>query len=234
VSVSLLDAAMANPWAALRTVLDGPLHPGGTEATADLLDRAGVGEGTRLLDVGCGTGESLALARDRGARAVGLDRGPGGSGALRGELTTLPVHDDAVDVVLSECVLSLAGDPDRALAEARRVVPTGGHLAISDIVAGDPPDLPAPMANALSLGGARDREALRAGVADAGFAVESIEDRRGDLLAMRDQIAAAVDYERLLAALGERGERLLAGIEDLEAAVEEGRVGYVSLVATAE
>jgi len=42
-----------------------------------------------------------------------------------------------------------------------------------------------------------------------------------------------VDYRGLLALAGERGRRLLAGVEALEAAVESGRVGYVSLVARA-
>jgi hypothetical protein len=51
---------------------------------------------------------------------------------------------------------------------------------------------------------------------------------------MRDDLRSKVDYEGLLGALGERGEGVRAGIEDLEAAVEEGDVGYVSLVATVE
>jgi hypothetical protein len=48
---------------------------------------------------------------------------------------------------------------------------------------------------------------------------------------MRDRMMKAIDYERLLALLGERGDRIEAGIEDLESAVESGRVGYVSIVA---
>jgi hypothetical protein len=42
-----------------------------------------------------------------------------------------------------------------------------------------------------------------------------------------------VDYERLLGSMGDRGQRLLDGIDELERAVEDGRIGYVSIVATA-
>jgi uncharacterized radical SAM superfamily Fe-S cluster-containing enzyme len=55
-----------------------------------------------------------------------------------------------------------------------------------------------------------------------------------DLLAMRDELQSTVDYEGLLPALGEQGQQALAGIEELESAVEDGDVGYVSLVATVE
>ena len=55
---------------------------------------------------------------------------------------------------------------------------------------------------------------------------------RDNLLAMRDELAGTVDYERLLGLLGETGQRALDGIETLESAVESDRVDYVSLVAT--
>lgn len=50
---------------------------------------------------------------------------------------------------------------------------------------------------------------------------------------MRDRVRERVAYERLLGALGERGDRLLAGIRAIEAAVEADRIGYVSVVAEA-
>lgn len=232
-----LEAALSDPWAALRTVLGEPLHPGGAEATAALLDRAGVGAGTRLLDLGCGAGGALALARDRGATAVGLDRDPAtGEGAephtVRGDFTRLPVADASVDAALAECVLCLSPDLDRSLAECRRVLAPGGRLAVSDVVTeGDPPDLPAALAEPLCLTGDRERARLLARIEAAGFTVRDVRNQRADLLAMRDRAAERVDYERLLPALGERGRRLLDGIHDLEDAIEAGRVGYVSVVA---
>lgn len=227
-----LDAALADPWSALRVAFGDPLHPGGEAATEALLDRAGVGPGTRFLDVGCGAGNALALARVRGARAAGVERQPDAAGAVRGDLGALPVASAAVDVALAECVLCLADDVAAAAAELRRVLRPAGRLAVSDVVVdGTPPDLPTPIARALCLDGAPERRDLPGALESAGFAVEDRVDHRDDLLGMRDRAAERVDYRGLLAALGDRGRALLDGIDRLEAAIENGRVGYVSLVA---
>lgn len=232
---SLLDAALEDPWGMLRLVLGEPLHPGGAEATEALLDRAGVTADTRLLDVGCGAGGAVALARRRGARAVGIDRDPAGEGTVRGDLRTLPVRDGSVDVVLAECALCLSPDFDHSVAEIGRVLDDGGRLALSDVVLeGQPPDLPAPMLEALCLTEPRGRETLLSRIERAGFTVEDVRDHRDDLLAMRDRFAHRVDYERMLGVLGDRGRAVLDGIDDLEAALEAGRVSYLSLVATRE
>ena len=229
----LLDAALANPWNTLDRVLDGPLHPGGTEATAELLDRAAVGPGTRLLDIGCGAGDAVAAAQDRGADAVGIDRSSGAGRAVLGDARALPFGDGTADVVLAECVLCLT-DLSVALGETRRVLGEGGRLALSDVVVeGDGPAVPDRIAEALCLEGARDRDRLRAELSEAGFAVRSVTDHREDLLAMRDRVTERVDYEGLLGLMGERGARALDAIEELERAVEEGTVGYVSIVADA-
>jgi len=227
----LLDAMLANPWATLDAMVEGPLHPGGRDATAELLARAEVGEGTRLVDVGCGAGDALALARDRGAGAWGLDRSPGADRAVRGDAASLPLRGDSVDVVLAECVLCLTDLP-RALSEAERALVSGGRLALSDVVVTDErPDIPAELARAFCLTGARQRGRLLERIEDAGFAVEHTRDHREDLLAMRDRVGKRVDYEGLLGAMGERGRELQTGVADLEAAIEDGHVGYVSVVA---
>ena len=231
------EALAVDPWGTLGRLLDGPLHPGGREATRRLLDRADVTAGTRLLDVGCGCGDAVTIARERGARAVGLDCDPGSDAdhAVRGDLAALPVADGALDAVLAECVLCLADDRPAALAEAHRALRPGGRLAVSDVVvSGSRPDLPAELVEAFCLGGDRSRDRLLADVETADFAVADVRNHRDDLLTMRDRIRARVDYEGLLGALGDRGDRLLAGIERLESAVEDETVGYVSLVATAE
>lgn len=234
----MLESAVANPWDALRVVLDGPLHPGGVEATEALLDRADVTTETRLLDVGCGAGESVGVARERGAEAVGVDADPAvdatASGdAICAEMTDLPVRDASVDVVLAECVLCLASNRADALAEIRRVVRPDGRLALSDVVVDGPlPDLPDPITRALCLENSRSREETVTTLESSGFRVEDVRDHREDVLAMRDTVASKVDYERLLVVLGERGRRLRDGIREMETAVEDGRVGYVSLVAT--
>lgn len=227
----LLEKALANPWAALDYVIDGPLHPGGRESTEALLDRTGVERGTRLLDAGCGAGESVSAARARGARAVGLDRDPP-AGGVRGDLSQLPVQSNTFDVVLAECVMCLVPGQSLAFREARRVLDDDGRLALSDmVVTGTVPDLPAPLSEVLCLSNTSDRATLVDRVETAGFAVEDIRDHRADLLDMRDQIASRIDYEALLGRLGERGDRILTAIEELEADVESGDISYVSLVA---
>jgi len=233
----LLNAAFSAPWGALDQLLDGPLHPGGTEATDDLLDRAAVTAGTRILDVGCGAGNALERARVRGAEPIGLDQQPEADAisVLRGDMQTLPVQDGSVDVVLAECVLCLADDVSAALAEANRALAPDGRLAISDItVEGEVPELGDPIAELLCLTGDRRREQLLDRIDAAGFRIEDVRDHREDLLAMRDRVADRVDYERVLPLLGERGQCMLDGIHDLETAIEDERVGYSSVVATAD
>jgi len=230
----LLDAALANPWGTLDTVLDGPLHPGGTEATAQLLDRADVGSKTRLLDVGCGAGHALTAAHQRGANVLGVDPDPSPNTekVIRGVATALPVRTGSVDVLLAECVLCLTDLPV-ALEEANRVLNSGGRLALSDVVVdGDGPMVPPQVAKALCLDGARSRDRLLMELTDAGFDVEAVYDHHDDLLAMRNRIIDRVDYRGILRLLGDRGSRVLRAIEELETAVEAGNVSYVSLVAS--
>jgi ubiquinone/menaquinone biosynthesis C-methylase UbiE len=231
----MLETALANPWDTLRTVLDGPLHPGGREATETLLDRAEVRGGTRLVDVGCGAGESLEVARDRGADAVGLDRDQTAPGAVRGDMTRLPFRDESVEVVLAECVMCLASNREQALAESHRIIEPGGFLAVSDVVVADSiPDIPQPMVRALCLQNVQSRTAMVSKIDAAGFVVEDVQDHRKDLIAMRDQIADKINYESMLGLMGERGAKILDGIHDTEEAVEDGRISYVSVVAQHE
>ena len=230
-----LDALLGDPWRLLELVLEGPLHPGGMEATERLLDRAAVEEETRLLDVGCGAGNSLTLARERGALAIGLDREPTDTGAVRGDMDTLPFRDGSFDVVLGECVLCLSPTLAQTLADVERILKPGGRLALSDVtVDGTPPDLPPPLDELLCLDGPREQTHIRQHIEDAGFEVDDVRTHHDDLLTMRDRIRAGIDYERLFDALGDRGARLREGASELEAAVESGRIGYVSIVATSE
>lgn len=226
----LLETAMANPWATLDRVLDGPLHPGGRESTEALFDRAGIDAGTRLLDAGCGPGDAVELARERGADPLGVDLDPP-AGGVRGDLGALPVQDGSVDAVLAECVLCLLSDRDEAFAEFDRVLASGGRLALSDVVVEDTaPDLPDAVLEALCLTNTTSREAFVGELEAAGFTVESVIDHREDLLAMRDELESKVDYEAMLGLLGDRGSRISSYLDTLETAVETGEIGYVSVV----
>lgn len=105
----------------------------------ELLDLTGVGPGTRLLDIACGSGYAAALAAARGAEVTGVDvtpalleiareRTPNGT-FLEGEMDALPLPASRFDVVTCVNGFQFALDPPTAFAEAARVLVPGGRMA---------------------------------------------------------------------------------------------------------
>lgn len=89
-----------------------------------------------------------------------------------GEIEDLPVESDSVDVIISNCVINLVPDKNRAFAEAFRVLRPGGRLHVSDIVLGN--DLPAAIAASIEayvgcVAGAVTRSDYLAAMQDNGF-----------------------------------------------------------------
>lgn len=117
-------------WSALADAWARWWAPAAEPAQRAILDAAGVGPGSRVLDVGCGTGELVALAVARGAEAAGCDAAAGmvdvarrrspGADLRVAQAERLPWPDDSFDLVTLVNALAFT-DVARTLSECRRV-----------------------------------------------------------------------------------------------------------------
>lgn len=151
---------------------------------------AGLQPGDTVLDLGSGAGLDAFVARavvGETGRVVGVDMTPemiqqaeanarrlGYSNVsfLLGDIEALPLEDETVDVVISNCVLNLIPDKDRAFAEMHRVLRQGGHFCVSDVVASG--TLPAAVKRSAELyagciAGAMEQNVYLAKLRTAGF-----------------------------------------------------------------
>ncbi len=122
------------------------------------------------------TDEMLALARDNQLKA-----GAENVEFLKGEIESIPLPDNSVDVIISNCVINLSADKDRVLREAFRVLKPGGRFAVSDVVTRGA--IPAEVRKDVLLwvgciAGALDESDYRAKLAAAGFEGVGVEPTR--------------------------------------------------------
>ena len=122
------------------------------------------------------TDEMLALAREN-QKTAGVENVE----FLKGEIETIPLPDNTVDVIISNCVINLSADKDKVLREAFRVLKPGGRFAVSDVVTrGEvPPEVRRDMLLWVGcIAGALDEGDYKAKLAAAGFEAIDIEPTR--------------------------------------------------------
>lgn len=160
--------AQLNPG---ETVLD--LGSGGGIDVLLSAKRVGAAGKAYGLDM---TDEMLALARENQKKA-----GVSNVEFLKGEIENIPLPDNSVDVIISNCVINLSADKDRVMREAFRVLKPGGRFAVSDIVVTG--EIPAVIRNNVEAwigcvaGALRDSD-YTAKLAAAGFGNIAIEPTR--------------------------------------------------------
>jgi arsenite methyltransferase len=188
---------------ATATAVGASLGCGVPTAVADLH------HGETVLDLGSGAGADVLIsARRVGAtgKAIGLDMtdemlelaranaaeaGVANVEFVKGYIEQIPLPDASVDVVISNCVINLAGDKQRVLSEAARVLRPGGRFAVSDVIADEDMDETTRADMAAYTGciaGALTEAEFRAALAAAGLAdVEIRETHR-----VHDQAVSAI------------------------------------------
>jgi arsenite methyltransferase len=222
-SAEELSAAAGYSVAELATIPEGAnlgLGCGNPVALASLQP------GETVLDLGSGGGiDCFLAARKVGpeGRVIGVDMTPemihlarengskSGSKNVEfrlGEIENLPVADEAIDAVISNCVINLSTDKERVFREIYRVLKPGGRLMVSDIVLDG--ELPEQVKDSVAaytgcIGGALKRDDYLAAMAKAGFTkVEIVSEDRVpvDLWADFPEEAKSLSREEIKAALG--------------------------------
>ena len=113
-------------------------HPGAEAHTRHMLALAGLPKGARVLDMGAGAGEALAILREYGFDARGIDLTPRSADVERADFLHAPFPDASFDAVLSQCAFFVSGDPRGALREACRLLRPNGTLLLTDVFFEEP------------------------------------------------------------------------------------------------
>lgn len=134
---------------ALRESLGETLRPGGFSITKRAVEYTGLKEGSRVLDIGSGLGDTVNfLIKEYGMDAIGLEPSElliaeaalkyPGIAVIKGVGEKLPIEDGSLDGAFAECTLSLMDDLEAVISECSRTLKDGGYLIISDVYARSP------------------------------------------------------------------------------------------------
>ncbi|MFF5996016.1 class I SAM-dependent methyltransferase [Lysinibacillus sp. KU-BSD001] len=130
----------------------GGAHPGGLALTQELFTIENINKDTRVLDVGCGTGQTAAyLAKTYGAQVTGIDIDPLmvkkaqermrkerlPVDIMQGSIEQISLQDQTFDVIISESVLSFVHTP-QALKEVFRLLRNGGQFIANELIITQP------------------------------------------------------------------------------------------------
>jgi arsenite methyltransferase len=209
-------------------------HPGGLDLTERAIELARLSRGDRVLDLGCGSGESLRWMRASGLDAVGVDRlhdseSVAGRLHINASVEPLPFADASLDAVLAECSLSVMGAPHKVLAECARVLRPGGRLMISDLYARSPESIAA--VRELKHGcvaGIIVRQELESWLRDTGFSTQHFEDHSRLL---REAVANFIfEHDSIESIWASDGKT--ADSQPIADAMKQVRAGYFLLIAT--
>ncbi|MGQ1889105.1 arsenite methyltransferase [Thermophagus sp. OGC60D27] len=178
---------------------------------------AKIKEGDHVLDLGSGAGNDCFVARSQTGetgKVIGLDfteamikkanenlkkTGLNNIEFIHGDIEDIPLPDDAVDVVISNCVLNLVPNKEKAFSEIFRVLKPGGHFSISDVVIAG--ELPVGLKKdaemyAGCVSGAIEKERYLSIIAKQGFSEIQIQKEK-EIVLSDDLLLRHMDRERL-------------------------------------
>jgi arsenite methyltransferase len=190
-----------------RFLLGDSFHPGGLKLTRQLGRMLGLSPTSGVLDVACGKGTTAVfLAKEFGCAVIGVDYGTQNVEAARvlaqieqvesrvqferSDAETLPFTDESFDAVICECAFCTFPNKAAAAREFFRIVRQGGRVGISDLTRAKilPKDLDGLLAWIACIGDAQTLDGYVAYLRDAGFSLDSIEQRNDALKEMVDQV----------------------------------------------
>ena len=181
--------------------------PGGLELTERALALCAFKRDARIVDIGCGRGESVALMRSKyGLNACGIDidreiiRESAANGVQQvslGDACSLLFADDSVEGIFYECSFSKITEETKALSEAARVLKYGGKIVIADFCS-----LAEEKTFTGILGRVEKRENIERKLTNAGFSLTHFEDRSRDLMTLMGQLIFDYGKDALYQMLG--------------------------------